>query len=133
MAHDRPQRVGQLIQEELGRLVTKGFKDPRIGFITFTGVKVSPDLREAVVYWSMFGADEAQHRETAAGLKAATGYIKRELGQVLGLRFMPNLRFVYDEAIDRGDRIDRLLREVQQEEAARAAEAGEAAPKSDED
>ena len=50
MAHDRPQRVGQLIQEELGRLNTRGFKDPRIGFITFTGVKVSPDLREAVIY-----------------------------------------------------------------------------------
>ncbi len=122
MAHNRPQRVGQLIQEELGRLVTKGFKDPRIGFITFTGVKVSPDLREAVVYWSMFGATEAQRKENAEGLKAATGYIKRELGATLGLQYVPNLRFVYDEAIDRGDRIDRLLREVKEEDQARAAE-----------
>jgi ribosome-binding factor A len=122
MAHNRPQRVGQLIQEELGRIVTKGFKDPRIGFITFTGVKVSPDLREAVVYWSMFGATEAQHRETAKGLEAATGFIKREIGRTLGLQFVPNLRFVYDEAIERGDRIDRLLREVKQVDEARAVD-----------
>lgn len=122
MAHDRPQRVGQLIQEELGRLNTRGFKDPRIGFITFTGVKVSPDLREAVVYWSAFGADEKQHKETDAGLRAATGFIKRELGKVLSLRHVPDLRFVYDEAIDRGARIDALLREVQEEDKARAAE-----------
>src|SRR5690606_31863747 len=112
MAHDRPQRVGQLIQEELGRLATKGFKDPRIGFITFTGVKVSTDLRQAVVYWSMYGADDATRRETARGLAAASGYIKRELGRTLHLRHVPELRFVYDEAIDRGDRIERLLREV---------------------
>ncbi|WP_373046040.1 30S ribosome-binding factor RbfA [Vulgatibacter sp.] len=122
MAHDRPQRVGQLIQEELGRLVTKGFKDPRIGFVTFTGVKVSPDLRQAVVYWSMFGADEAQRNETAAGLKAATGFMKREIGSALSLRYVPDLRFVYDEAIDRGDRIDRLLRQVKEEEAARTSD-----------
>src|SRR5690554_6478651 len=115
MAHDRPQRVGQLIQEELGRLNTRGFKDPRIGFITFTGVKVSPDLREAVVYWAMFGADAAQHKETARGLEAATGFMKRELGKVLSLRHVPDLRFVYDEAIDRGARIEELLRDVKEE------------------
>lgn len=124
MAHDRPQRVGQLIQEELGRLATKGFKDPRIGFVTFTGVKMSPDLREGVVYWSLFG-DEAARKETARGLEAATGFIKREIGKVLGLRFTPNLRFVYDESIDRGDRIDRLLREVKADDEAKRASSEE--------
>lgn len=119
MAHDRPQRVGQLILEELGRLGTRGFKDPRIGFVTFTGVKMSPDLREGIVYWSIFG-DEAVKKETARGLDAATGFIKREIGKVLTLRNTPNLRFVYDEAIDRGARIDSLLREVHEEDRARA-------------
>lgn len=123
MAHDRPQRVGQLIQEELGRLATRGFKDPRIGFITFTGVKVSPDLRQAVVYWSTYGADEATHREIGRGLAAATGFIRRELGKALHLRHVPELRFVYDEAIDRGARIDALLREVREDDRARAEEA----------
>lgn len=127
MAHDRPQRVGQLILEELGRLVTRGFKDPRIGFITFTGVKVSPDLREAVVYWSMYGADAAKHKETAAGLKAATGFMKREIGKTLSLRNVPDLRFVYDEAIDRGARINELLREVKEEDASRTSDSDEPA------
>jgi ribosome-binding factor A len=127
MAHDRPQRVGQLIQEELGRLNTRGFKDPRIGFITFTGVKVSPDLREAVVYWSMFGADEAKKKETARGLEAATGFMKREIGKFLSLRHVPDLRFVYDEAIDRGARINELLREVKEEDAARTSDEPEPA------
>ena len=122
MANDRPQRVGQLIQEELGRLATKGFKDPRIGFLTFTGVKVSPDLREAVVYYSLYG-DEQQKKDTARGLEAATGYIKRELGRVLQLRFVPNLRFVFDEAIERGARIEQLLREVRAEDEAKRADA----------
>lgn len=122
MAHDRPQRVGQLILEELGRLAARGFKDPRIGLVTFTGVKMSPDLREGVVYWSLFG-DEATKKETARGLEAATGFIKREIGKVLGLRHTPSLRFVYDEAIERGARIDSLLREVQAEDKARAQEA----------
>lgn len=82
-------------------------------------MKVSSDLTQAVVYWSGFGMDEAQRKETAEGLKAATGYIKRELGQALKLRVMPDIRFVYDEAIDRGARIEQLLREIHAEDAAR--------------
>lgn len=125
MAHDRPQRVGQLILEELGRLASRGFKDPRIGLVTFTGVKMSPDLREGIVYWSLFG-DEATKKETAQGLEAASGFIKREIGKVLTLRHIPTLRFVYDEAIERGARIDSLLREVQAEDRARATPAPQA-------
>lgn len=125
MAHDRPQRVGQLILEELGRLATRGFKDPRIGLVTFTGVKMSPDLKEGIVYWSLFG-DEATKKETAQGLDAAAGFIKREIGKVLTIRHVPNLRFKYDEAIERGARIDSLLREVQAEDRARTAPTPEA-------
>jgi ribosome-binding factor A len=126
MAHDRPQRVGQLIQEELGRLATRGFKDPRIGFVTFTGVKVSPDLREAWVYWAVHGDDRAR-QETEAGLRAATGFVKRHLGQELSLRYTPDIRFVYDEAIDRGQRVEELLREIKQQDEARQREGPEEA------
>lgn len=118
MAHDRPQRVGQLIQEELGRLATRGFKDPRIGFVTFTGVKVSPDLREAWIYWAVHG-DERVRKDTAEGLRAATGFVKRHLGQQISLRHMPDLHFVYDEAIDRGERVERLLRDIKEQDEAR--------------
>ncbi len=68
----RAVRVAQLIQEEIGRLLLRGLKDPRLssGFITITGAKLSPDLKEAVIYYSVFG-DEAQRKETGAGLNAA--------------------------------------------------------------
>ncbi|HWV38151.1 MAG TPA: 30S ribosome-binding factor RbfA [Vulgatibacter sp.] len=115
MAHDRPQRVGHLIQQELGRLFAKGFRDPRISrIVTITGVKVPPDLKQAIVYYSVLGTEE-ERRETAQGLAAARGYMRREIGHVIGLRYTPELRFVFDEAIERGDRIDRLLKEVSSE------------------
>ena len=72
----RPQRVASLIQEELGYILARGLKDPRLtGLITITGVKLSPDLKEGVVYYSVFGT-EAQLKETQAGLDAAAGHLK---------------------------------------------------------
>lgn len=115
MAHDRPRRVAQLIQEELGRIMLRGFKDERIsGFLTITGVRASPDLKTATIYYSVLGSDE-DREATAEGLVAATNFIRREISKNLRLRFTPNLRFVYDEAIERGDRIERLLKEARGE------------------
>src|SRR5438552_1757497 len=79
-------------------------------FVNITGVKMSPDLREARVFWTVHGEDEVR-KDTAQGLSAARGYLRHELS-TLGLRVLPELHFTYDEAIDRGDRIERLLREV---------------------
>jgi len=133
MAHDRPRRVAQLIQEELGRVILKGFRDPRIsGFLTITGVKLSPDLKEGMVYFSVLGSEE-ERKETAKGLAAATQYIRREIGRNLKLRYTPNLRFVFDEAIERGDRIERLLKEVREQESARAGELGRDGPEAGDD
>jgi ribosome-binding factor A len=104
--------VGQLLQEELSRLLLRGLKDPRLtGFITLTGVKMSPDLREGTVFFSVFG-DTAERARTSEGLKAAATYLQAEASRALRLRSTPHLRFVYDESIERGDRIDRLLRGV---------------------
>jgi ribosome-binding factor A len=105
------------LQHRLAELFARGLKDPRVGFVTITGVKMSPDLREARVYWTVHGEPEVQE-QTARGLEAARGYLRREVG-ALGLRVTPELRFTYDEAIDRGDRIERLLREVHEREARR--------------
>ena len=109
----RAVRVAQLIQEEIGRLLLRGLKDPRLssGFITITGAKLSPDLKEAVIYYSVFG-DEAQRKETGAGLNAAAPHLKRQLSYNLKLRYVPHLRFVFDESIERGDRIEQLLKEA---------------------
>ena len=116
--HSRPERVAHLVQQKLAQLFARGLKDPRVGLVTITGVKMSTDLREARVYWTVHG--EAQVREqTARGIDAARGWLRREVGATLGLRLVPELHFTYDEAIDRGDRIERLLREVHQQDSQR--------------
>ncbi|GAC1542178.1 MAG: ribosome-binding factor A [Myxococcales bacterium] len=128
--HSRPERVAQMIQQQLGILFARGeLKDPRLGLVTITGCKVSPDLRQARVYWTVHG-DEKVRKETTAGLGASRGYLRREIGQALGLRVVPDLSFTYDEAIDRGDRIEQLLREAKQAERRRQVK--EAAPGEDE-
>jgi ribosome-binding factor A len=118
--------VGAEIQRTLAELFLRGtLKDPRIGMVTFTGVDVTADLREARVYWTSHGT-EAELKSTAAGLDAAKGYLRREVARSLGLRVSPELRFTYDEAIDRGERIDELLREVKKQDQERV-EPGEEA------
>lgn len=129
--HSRTERVAALIQEELGRIFARGLKDPRIGFITLTGAKVSPDLREAWIYYAVHGGD-AERARTAQGLMAARGFLRRELGARLSLRVTPDLHFVVDEAIDHGARIDELIQQVHMADAERAARGvagdGESAP-----
>ena len=121
--HDRPARVAHEFQRELSVVLARGLKDPRVtGLVTVTGCKMSPDLKEAVAYVSVLG-EERVVKETLEGLKAAAGYLQREVSRAVKLRYTPHLRFVFDESVGRGDRIDRLLREAKaQEDAARAAE-----------
>ncbi len=119
--HSRPARVGQMVQQCLGEVLARGLRDPRLGLVTITGAKVSPDLRQARVYWTVHG-DAAVQKATAQGLEAAKGYLRRELGHTLGMRVVPELSFTYDEAIDRGDRIDQLLREAKASDARLMAE-----------
>ncbi len=115
--HDRPARVAHEFQRELSSLLARGLKDPRItGFITVTGAKMSPDLKEVVAYVSIHG-DEKVRSETLAGLKAAAGYLQREVSRAVKLRYTPHLRFVFDESVERGDRIDRLLRQAKAQDA----------------
>ena len=97
-------------------MVARGeLRDPRIGFITITGVKVSPDLRVAKVFYSMMGTD-AQKAETKRGLEAAKGFLRREVSARVQLRVSPEIYFAFDESIQEGDKIDRLLREVKEKE-----------------
>jgi len=119
--HNRPERVAQVIQQLLGELFARGMRDPRIGLVTITGVKMSPDLREARVYWTVHG-DASQRKHTAKGLDKARGFLRREIGLQLKLRMTPDLYFTYDEAIDRGERIEQLIRSVHEEDRNRAAE-----------
>ena len=127
--HNRPARVGQLIQQLLGAMLARGLRDPRLGFVTITGVKVSPDLRDARVFWTCHGTEEDK-KANKKGLESAKSYLRRELGGDLGLRVTPQLSFTYDEALDRGDRIEQLLREVKEKDKGRAAEEPQDAPPS---
>jgi len=114
--HSRPERVGQEIQAAIGQIISRGeLRDPRIGFITVTGVKVSPDLRVARVFYSMIGT-EKEREETQKGLDAAKGYVRREVTSAVKLRVSPEIFFSFDESVGEGDKIDRLLREVRNKE-----------------
>jgi ribosome-binding factor A len=112
MIPKRLTRVGETIREELSAMLLRDLKDPRIGFVTITDVVMSPDLRQAKVYFSRIGT-EAERDESLQGLRAAAGYMRRELGHRLALKFAPELRFFYDESLETGSRIDRLLREIE--------------------
>jgi ribosome-binding factor A len=112
----RPARVGAEIQAAIGELLARGqLRDPRIGYITITGVKMSPDLRVAKVYWSMLG-EPREREETQAGLEAAKGFVRREVTARVKLRVSPEVFFVFDQSVGEGDKIDRLLREVKTKE-----------------
>jgi ribosome-binding factor A len=115
-AHVRSERVGQEIQVAIAQLLARGeLRDPRIGFITITGVKVSPDLRVARVYYSMLGTDE-ERALTQKALDAAKGFVRREVTSVVKLRVSPEIFFCFDASVSEGDKIDRLLREVKEKE-----------------
>ena len=113
---DRPARVAEEFRHELSALLARGLKDPRItGFVTVTGAKMSPDLKEVSVWISIHG-EEKVRTETLAGLESAASYLQREVARRLKLRHTPHLRFRYDESVAEGDKIDRLLKEVRDKE-----------------
>ena len=107
----RTEQVGDLIKEELSRLLEREVKDPQIGFVTLTDVEVSPDLRLARVYFSVLGDEDAM-QESLAALERAKGFLRRELSQRLFIRYVPELQFSLDRSIEYGQRIANLLREV---------------------
>jgi ribosome-binding factor A len=117
----RPDRVGDQIRHELSELLSRGaVHDPGIGFITLTRVKVSPDLQLARVYYSSMG-DEKALRETARALDRAMPFLRRQVGERLQLRRVPELEFRFDESIGHQDRVEQILRELHDQEAQRAA------------
>jgi ribosome-binding factor A len=108
----RTDQVGEAIRESVAEIISRGLKDPRIGFVTITRVEVTPDLRQARVLFSVLG-DQAQKDKTRAGLQQAAGYIRREIGRRIQIRYTPELHFHYDAGIDATDRVARILQETQ--------------------
>jgi ribosome-binding factor A len=112
----RTERVAQEIHAAVADILTRGMiRDPRVGYITVTGVKMSPDLRVAKVFYSMIGT-EAQRAETQKGLDAAKAFVRREVTSRVKLRISPEIYFAWDGSLEEGDKIERLLKQVKEKE-----------------
>ena len=110
----RPRRVQEEFREILAEEILK-LKDPRVGFVTVTGVKVTPDLRHAIVFYTAFG-DDADRRATAAGLRSATAHLRQVLGRQVRLKTLPDLAFEQDATIETAERIEHLIQRLHEED-----------------
>lgn len=114
--HRRTERLNRLFQEELARLIRVELKDPRVQTATITAVETTSDLAHATVYVRTLG-DRLDVGEAIEGLESASGYIRRELGQELRLRRIPELHFEVDRTLERAQRIEELLEMARESEA----------------
>lgn len=104
-------RVSELVHIRLAKLLDSRVKDPRVEMVTITDVMVTPDASRAKVYFSVLGGEDEVER-AQEGLESAAGWLRRELGQQLRLRNVPELTFHYDHSIERGERISEILDEL---------------------
>lgn len=111
MSEVRANRIGEQMKKELGEIISRKLKDPRIGFVTVTDVEVTGDLQQAKIFISVLG-DEKQKHDTLVGLAKAKGFIRSEIGQRIRLRKTPELVFEFDEALEYGNKIEGILRDL---------------------
>jgi ribosome-binding factor A len=112
----RIDRIEEQLRAELSEIIEREVQDPRIGLVTVTRVKVSPDLRHARVFVTVLGSDEDK-KKTIEGLRSAASYTRRSLGQRLRhLKRIPDLTFGYDEEVEKGIRIEELLDQIKTED-----------------
>ena len=133
MAGERQARLGDRIRVVLAERLEKGLRDPRLGFVTITDVRVTGDLQHASVFYTVLGSDE-EREASAQALKSATGMLRSEVGKHLNVRLTPSLEFIPDALPDTAGHIADLLREARERDeavagiAAAASYAGEADP-----
>ena len=116
MSDARTRRLAERISKLVAELLERRFKDPRLGFVTVTEVRLTGDWREAKVFYTVFGTPEEQ-AETADALASATGIIRSEVGRIIGLRHAPSIEFVADALPDSARRIDDLVAAARQADA----------------
>jgi len=112
LPYKRSSRVGDLLREEIADIVIYKLKDPRIGFITITGVDVTDDIKNAKVYVSILKDEEREN--TLDILNSAKSFIRSELSKRLRMKFIPGIEFKLDVSLEYGSRIDKLLREIKE-------------------
>ncbi|HEX2068966.1 MAG TPA: 30S ribosome-binding factor RbfA [Actinomycetota bacterium] len=106
----RPERVAEEFREVLAEEIPQ-LKDPRVGFVTVTRVEVTPDLRKAIVYYTVMGQDR-DHRRTRAGLNSAKAHLRSVLGQQVRMKFTPDLEFEEDVGLAQVERVTELLKQI---------------------
>ncbi|MDF2576404.1 MAG: ribosome-binding factor RbfA [Agromyces sp.] len=129
----RARKMADRIKEIVAKRLDKGLRDPRLGFVTITDVRVTGDLQHASIFYTVYGSDE-ERRDSALALKAATGMLRSEVGRNITARLTPSLEFIPDAIPENAEHIEALLREARTRDAetsviaATAAYAGEADP-----
>lgn len=113
---DRAAKVADRIKEVIAKRLEKGLRDPRLGFVTITDVRVTGDLQHASVFFTVYGSDD-ERAESALALKAATGLLRTEVGKNLNTRLTPSLEFIADAIPENAAQIDSLLREARERDA----------------
>ena len=111
LAGKRSSRVGDQILKGMADLLLRKVRDPRVKGVTLTGIDLSDDLRYATVYFSLIGGKD-EIRQARSGLDSATGYIKRQIGKQVKLRYIPDITFKHDPTLEKGDRIERILKKI---------------------
>jgi len=114
MENKRSNRIAEQMKKEIGDILNRKIKDPRVGFVTVTEVEISNDLQQATVYVSVLG-DETEKNDTLVGLAKASGFVRSEVGKRIRLRKVPELLFKFDDAHEYGNRIESILRELKDE------------------
>ena len=114
----RQERLNENIKELLSELILKKIKDPRVGFVTITSVKISADQMTAKVYFSVMGSEQ-DRLDSRKGLRSARNFMRRVVGDQLKLRHVPEFRFVYDDSLDKAMKIEEVLKELKKNDAAR--------------
>ncbi|WP_449277696.1 30S ribosome-binding factor RbfA [Leucobacter sp. GX24907] len=132
MSNPRAGRVAERIQQIIARRLEKGLRDPRLGFVTITDVRVTGDLQNASVFYTVYGTEE-ELADSAAALKAATGMLRSEVGKQLGTRLTPALEFIHDELPESAQHLSDLLAEAKRRDEESAALAADARYAGDED
>jgi ribosome-binding factor A len=112
--YPRMARVNELVREVLADELER-LSDPRLGFVTVTGVDVTGDLRQATVYYSVLGPGEV-HEETAEALRSASPHLRAVLGRQVRLKYLPSLAFREDPSVALGERVDKIIRELHLDE-----------------
>jgi ribosome-binding factor A len=123
MEGKRSEKVADLIQKEISQMLVKSIKDPRIGFVTITKVSVSEDCRFAKVYFSVVGT-LAERERSMKGLDSAKGFVRKELGRRIRLRYTPEILFQFDPSIEYAIHMGELIQTIQKEKEPNGDEEG---------